>query len=139
MNIMGLMNNAAPNSFSNKIAKRNEEKDIEKISDRIIDDALRTLSCKADFISKGLSYCEESSKITDDEKQELLKKLETQAKEIPEKLKKEIEIIFGGEETKEETKDNDEEKNKDNGAAVVIKTVETAPITPAPAPSMFGY
>jgi hypothetical protein len=135
MNIMGLMNNAAPNSFSNKIAKRNEEKDIEKISDRIIDDALRILSCKADFISKGLSYCEESSKITDDEKQELLKKLETQAKEIPEKLKKEIEIIFGG----EETKDNDEEKNKDNGAAVVIKTVETAPITPAPAPSMFGY
>lgn len=135
MNIMGLMNNAAPNSFSNKIAKRNEEKDIEKISDRIIDDALRTLSCKADFISKGLSYCEEGSKITDDEKQELLKKLEAQAKEIPEKLKKEIEIIFGG----EETKDNDEEKNKDNGAAVVIKTVETTPITPAPALSMFGY
>lgn len=135
MNIMGLMNNAAPNSFSNKIAKRNEEKDIEKISDRIIDDALRTLSCKADFISKGLSYCEEGSKITDDEKQELLKKLEAQAREIPEKLKKEIEIIFGG----EETKDNDEEKNKDNGAAVVIKTVEATPVAPAPAPSMFGY
>ena len=136
MNIVDMMTGLnvqnTENSFSNKIAKRSEEKDIERFADNIVDDVLRRVSDRFMFISKGLSYGE-MRKISEEDSKELTNKLKEQIKEIPNKLKTEIEAVFG-------TSSNEEVKDKKEESS--IETQQPAPAEePAPVASIsaFGY
>lgn len=144
MNIMDFMKDIssetnAENLFSNKIAKRTEEKEIERFAEKVVDDVLRTIDDKFKFISRGLSYSPES-KISEDDIKDLTNKLKEQIKTIPGKLKTEIESIFGI------TSDDDkkEEDKKEENSAVEIETPAQATVNVQPEASVasfsqFGY
>lgn len=145
MNILDMFNVTKPteNSFSNKIAKRTEEKEIERFAEKIVDDVLRTINYKFESISRGLTYGSEP-KISEEDIKDLTNKLKEQIKVIPGKLKTEMESIFGT--TSEEEKKEDENKNdnKEEKSAVETEapeqaTVQTQPEAPVASISAFGY
>lgn len=144
MNIMDFMNGInkatnAENSFSNKIAKRTEEKEIEIFAERIVDDVLRSINCKFEYINRGLSYGAEA-KISEEDSKELTEKLKAQLKEIPGKLKTEIDSIFGVASTEEKKEDNKEEdKEKSSVETTENAAVQTVAEVPTVSVSPFGY
>lgn len=144
MNIMDFMNGInkatnAENSFSNKIAKRTEEKEIEIFAERIVDDVLRSINYKFEYINRGLSYGAEA-KISEEDSKELTEKLKAQLKEIPGKLKTEIDSIFGVASTEEKKEDNKEEdKEKSSVETTENAAVQTVAEVPTVSVSPFGY
>lgn len=125
-------------SISNKIALKAEIKKIEREADYITNNILDFITREVEHINRGLTYGE-VSKISEEDKKELLKKLEEVVKTLPSKVKETVDDIFSSsEENKEEKKETSD--GDDGNKEVEVKV--TAAHSPSPlniAPSAFGY
>lgn len=148
MNITDLLGNIKPvseNTMANKIAVKAEIKKIERRAEDIVEQILNFISNETDFINNGLTYghnsssiygCDSTSKhISEEEKKQLLKKLEEVIKQIPNKLKETIDDIFSSSNSDSEEK-KAEEQPKDNKEEVKV-TVN--PVNTDTVSAMFGY
>lgn len=135
------------NSVSNRIAKRNEEKEINGLADRIVDDVIRQISYRFEkFERNDFSVCDgynSLGRLSEQDRIDLKKSLEEQIKQIPGKLSSELSKIFGtSEEKKEEKNVNSSAETEDEGGeestTASIATVDTANVNSSVS-SAFGY
>lgn len=132
MNITDILNNLPEqnkNTLANKIQKNSEVRRIKSRIDNYISQILDFLGEESKYISNGLSYSENptcGSKLTEEEKKELINVLVSEVKSLPEKLKAEVNKFF------EETEVSSEDKKEDS--ETIATTVSIDPVK-----SIFKY
>lgn len=130
MYITDILNNLPKqngNSLSAKITKNTEARKIRVRLENYISQILDYLGEENDFITKGLSY-NYGSKISDEDKKELLDLLVSEVKMFPDKLKTEINKFFSDINTVEK-----EDKEEANVTVTAVKALEPKE------GSVFGY
>lgn len=140
MNIVDMLGGLKlPNDdISNKIAVKAELKKIEREGDCIVDSILSFISRESEFIGHGLSYSGEPKQLSEEDKKELMKKLEEVIKSLPNKVKESVEDIFpSSEENKEEDKKENTEKPEE--PKVEISSTQIPVQAPSVVSSVFGY
>lgn len=113
MNITDILGNLPKQNsdeLSSKIAKNAEIRRIKSRNEDFISSVLNFIGDENQYIQRGLSYCDDpkQSKISDEEKKELTKYLVSEVKNLPLKLKAELDRFFN---------DVDEDKKPEEGVA----------------------
>lgn len=127
MNITDILNNLPVqnrNTLANKIQNNSEFRRIKGRIDNYITQILDFLGDESRYISNGLSYSENpvcGSKLTEEEKKELIDVLVSEIKSLPEKLKTEINKFFEG------TEVNSENKKEDGKVEATVTKVSLEP------------
>lgn len=140
MNILDMFNStgikAEDNVISSKLAVKSEIRKIERRSDDIVGEIIDFIKCEVSFINDGCTYsCNNKPSISDADKKMLLKKLKESCYCLSDKIKSEIDDVFG---------DIDEKEQKELEKTSEIK-IEPAPEANLPEPvatitrSAFGY
>lgn len=142
MNIIDMLaveKKQSSSELSNKIAKNSEIRKIERRADDIAFSVENFIADEARFIENGLSYSPTESRLSDEDKEELLKKLKEVSKTIGEKVNKIVNEIFDGVEKEENKEEPKEEKPESKEVELKVETPAIPQTTtPAVFPS-FGY
>lgn len=99
MNITDILGNLPKQNsdeLSSKISKNAEIRRIKSRNEDFISSILNFIGDENQYIQRGLSYCDDprQSKITDEEKKELTNYLVSEVKNLPLKLKAELDRFF---------------------------------------------
>lgn len=126
MNITDILGNLPKQNsdeLSSKIAKNAEIRRIKSRNEDFISSVLNFIGDENQYIQRGLSYCDDParSRLSDEEKKELTKYLVSEVRNLPLRLKAELDRFFN---------DAEEDKKPEEGVAPEPNVV---------AAKVFGY